>query len=60
MYQNSGSSESGKPQPRPFCCRKRKLKAPINGVVLEVAAKSGSYVQPGIPLITVGDPDLYR
>lgn len=36
---------------------KGKLKAPINGVVLEVAAKSGSYVQPGIPLITVGDPN---
>ncbi|HHV35700.1 MAG TPA: efflux RND transporter periplasmic adaptor subunit, partial [Syntrophomonadaceae bacterium] len=36
---------------------KGKLKSPIKGVVLEVAAKSGSYVQPGIPLITVGDPD---
>ena len=36
---------------------KGKLKSPIDGVVLEVAAKSGSYVQPGIPLITVGDPN---
>lgn len=36
---------------------KGKLKAPINGVVFQVAAKSGSYVQPGVPLITVGDPD---
>lgn len=36
---------------------KGKLKAPFDGVVFQVAAKSGSYVQPGIPLITVGDPD---
>lgn len=36
---------------------KGKLQAPIDGVVLQVAAKSGSYVQPGVPLITVGDPD---
>lgn len=33
------------------------LTAPLNGVVLQVAAKNGSYVQPGITLITVGDLD---
>jgi HlyD family secretion protein len=36
---------------------KGKLTSPIDGVVLQVAAKSGSYVQPGVPLITVGSPD---
>lgn len=36
---------------------KGKLKAPFDGIVFQVAAKSGSYVQPGIPLMTVGDPD---
>ncbi|MGI6406567.1 MAG: efflux RND transporter periplasmic adaptor subunit [Syntrophaceticus sp.] len=36
---------------------KGKLTAPIDGVVLQIAAKDGSYVQPGMPLITIGDPD---
>ena len=36
---------------------KGKIKSPIDGVVLQITAKSGSYVQPGMPLITVGKPD---
>lgn len=36
---------------------KGKIKSPIDGVVLQITAKNGSYVQPGMPLITVGKPD---
>ncbi|MFY9140423.1 MAG: efflux RND transporter periplasmic adaptor subunit [Thermacetogeniaceae bacterium] len=36
---------------------KGKIKSPIDGVVLQITAKSGSYVQPGMPLITVGKPE---
>ncbi len=36
---------------------KGKIKSPIDGVVLQIAAKNGSYAQMGMPLITVGNPD---
>ncbi|MDD4782616.1 MAG: efflux RND transporter periplasmic adaptor subunit [Syntrophaceticus sp.] len=36
---------------------KGKLTAPIGGVVLQIATKNGSYVQPTMPLITIGDSD---
>ncbi len=36
---------------------KGKIKATSDGVVLQVSAKSGSYVQAGVPLMTVGAPE---
>ncbi len=36
---------------------KGKLTAPFDGVVYQVATKNHSYAQPGMPLITVGNPD---
>lgn len=36
---------------------KGKIKSPIDGVVLQVHVKSGSYAQMGVPILTVGNPD---
>ena len=36
---------------------KGKIKSPIDGVVLQVFAKSGSYAQMGMPILTVGNPE---
>ena len=36
---------------------KGKIKSPIDGVVLQVHVKSGSYAQMGAPILTVGNPD---
>lgn len=33
------------------------LPAPVDGVVLQISARVGSYLQPGVPILTVGRPD---
>ncbi|MEW6771449.1 MAG: efflux RND transporter periplasmic adaptor subunit [Bacillota bacterium] len=36
---------------------KGRLTSPITGVVLQRTAKQGDYLQPGLPVLTVGDPE---
>ncbi|NSW83030.1 MAG: efflux RND transporter periplasmic adaptor subunit [Syntrophothermus sp.] len=36
---------------------KGRLPAPIDGVVLQISSDVGSYLQPGVPVLTVGNPD---
>lgn len=35
---------------------KGRLTAPIAGIVLQVRVKEGNYLQPGMPILTIGDP----
>lgn len=35
---------------------KGRVTAPLSGVVLQIAAKEGDFLQPGAPVLTVGDP----
>jgi len=39
---------------------KGRLTAPVAGVVMEIAAKEGSYLQPGARVLTIGDPEKLR
>ncbi len=36
---------------------KGRLPAPVDGVVLQISAEVGSYLQPGAPILTIGNPD---
>ncbi|MGB9793292.1 MAG: efflux RND transporter periplasmic adaptor subunit, partial [Thermacetogeniaceae bacterium] len=36
---------------------KGRLPAPVDGVVMQISAEAGSYLQPGTPILTVGSPE---